>query len=228
MTMNKTLLKTIVGFGCAISMGIGSQASAALITSIPGGSVVPMQSVNYFGPGPITFDGGEVTWSSTNAAHQGGSVFGYTNGYGFLSNGFWVGNPSMAGLNDSTAYYGVTDTMTFSFANPLADVGGLLNYVPGYSNPTTIAVYDSSHNLIESATLSFTTGGGQNQGQFLGFLENSPMISSLTLTDNYIGITNLTTTTSNIPITPTPIPAAVWMVGSALFGVFGFARKTTT
>ena len=54
------------------------------------------------------------------------------------------------------------------------------------------------------------------------------MISSLTLTDNYIGITNLTTTTSNIPITPTPIPTAVWMVGSALFGVFGFARKTTT
>lgn len=32
----------------------------------------------------------------------------------------------------------------------------------------------------------------------------------------------------NVQITTaTPIPAAVWMVGSALFGVFGFARKKT-
>ena len=78
-------------------------ASATVVTSIPGGTVVPMPALNYFGPGPQVFGPG-ITWTSTNAVNQGGSVFGYTGGYGFSGNGFWDGSLGpMAGLNDSKA-----------------------------------------------------------------------------------------------------------------------------
>jgi hypothetical protein len=191
-------------------------ALAAVVTSIPGGTVVPMPAVNYFGPGPETFGPG-ITWSSTNASIQGGSVFGFTDGYGFSSNGSWdsfIG--PMAGVNDSTDAYGVTDTMTFAFSSPLSAVGGFLNYVPFSSNPTTIAVYDSSHTLIESTTLTFLTGGGTDTGQFLGFQESTANISYFTLTDNYVGIVNLTILGSSVPE-----PGSVTLLGLGLASVGG-------
>ena len=74
------------------------------------------------------------------------SLFGaHSDSYGFGTNGQWTGALGpMAGLNDATDYFTVTDTMTFAFATPVSAVGGFLNYTPGFSTPTTIAVYDSS------------------------------------------------------------------------------------
>ena len=96
-------------------------------------------------------------------------------------------------LNDAFIRYNVTDTMTFAFSTPVSAVGGFMNYAPDGSTPTIIAVYDASNTLIESAELTFITGGGANTGFFFGFQEASNTISYFRLTDNYIGITNLTT-----------------------------------
>ncbi|MGA9564916.1 MAG: PEP-CTERM sorting domain-containing protein [Candidatus Korobacteraceae bacterium] len=196
------------------------QAGASVVTSLPGGSVIPMPAVNYFGGGPITFGPG-ITWSSANAFNGGGSAFGYTGIYGaysFLANGNWTGALGpMAGLNDSTDFYGVTDTMTFAFTTPLYAVGGFLNYVPFSSNPTTIAVYDSSMNLIESYNLSFTTSGADDTGAFYGFQESTADISYFTLTDNYVGITDLTVVS--------PEPGSILLIGTGLLGVFGYGRR---
>lgn len=218
--------------GCAMrkflvllfTVGIFSvvQAGAGVITSLPTGTIIPMPAVNYFGPGPQTFGPG-ITWSSTNAFNGGGAVFGFTPGpcpffcYSFLANGNWVGGlPPMAGLNDSTDFYGVTDSMTFAFATPVSAVGGFLNYVPGSSTPTTIAVYDSSMSLIDSFTLSFITNGGNDTGAFYGFQETTP-ISYFTLTDNFIGITNLTIVS--------PEPSSFLLIGSGLVAVIGYGRR---
>jgi hypothetical protein len=196
-------------FALALS---GGPASASVVTSIPGGKVIPFPVVNYYGPGPQTFGPG-ITWTSTNASNEGGSTFGYTGGYGFGANGFW--NFDMSGVNDSTDAFGVTDTMTFSFATPVSAVGGFLNYTPGGSTPTTIAVYNSSDTLIESYDLTFLTGGATDTGEFFGFAESTPDIASFTLTDNFIGITNLTTA-----ITPEPsmLLPLVGLLGMLAFG----------
>jgi PEP-CTERM motif len=123
----------------------------------------------------------------------------------------------MAGLNDSTDFYGVTDTMTFAFASPVLAVGGFLNYVPYSSNPTTIAVWDSAGNLIESYDLSFITSGADDTGAFYGFQESTADISYFTLTDNYIGITDLTVVS--------PEPSSILLIGTGLLGAFGYGRR---
>jgi PEP-CTERM motif len=208
-----------------VSSLLAIQAGGSVVTSIPGGTVIPMPALDYFGGGPQTFGTTNiVTWSSTNdgiSCCQGGSVFGYTSGYGFGSNGFWTGALGpMAGVNDANVFYGVTDTMTFSFANPVSAVGGFLNYYPdGITTPTTIAVYDAQGTLIESYDLTFATDGSDDSGAFYGFLESSPIIKSFTLTDNYLAIANLTTATA------TPEPSSLLLIGAGLLGVVGYGRK---
>jgi hypothetical protein len=195
---------------------------ANLVTSIPGGTVLALPGINYFGPGPITVAPG-VVWSSTNASNQGGSVYGYTGTYGYGGNGYWSGllGP-MAGVNDSTDAYGVTDTMSFSFASPVSAVGGFLNYLPGSQNATTIAVWDGA-NLIESANLTFLTGGGTDEGEFLGFSESTPDITGFTLTDNYIGITDLTV--SGLSVVPETPSVSVIALAFAALAAFGWSSK---
>jgi len=206
---------------------VGTQAGATVVFSWTGGTLQIPPSINYFGPGPQTFGVGNVVWSSTNAANQGGSVFGYTGGYGFINNGFWDGALGpMIGLNDSFDAYGVTDTMTFAFASPLRSVGAFFNYVPGDSTITTIAVYDASHTLIESynPTWNFGNTGCIDCGQLVGFAEGTANISYLTLTDNYVALVNLTT---DFNTSTTPEPSSLLLLGSGVLGLAGVIRRKT-
>ena len=189
----------ITGIGISIIV-LAAVAGAEVVTSLPGGTVVPIPGDDYYGPGPQVFGGIQWTSSNPDTSMSGASLFGYTELYGFGSNGTWTGALGpMAGLNSALGVVSVIHTMTFEFSTPVSGVGGFMNYVPGYGNPV-ISVYDSGHNLIESHTLNFSTNGALNAGFFYGFLEGSPVIRYFTLSNSYIGIVNLTvTTTASVP-----------------------------
>ncbi|MBV6325000.1 PEP-CTERM sorting domain-containing protein [Duganella sp. HSC-15S17] len=178
------------------------------MTSLPGATTLTMPVLNYFGAGPLNLAPG-VDWSSANS----NSVFGYGDGYGFADNGRWSGL-TMAGTNDQSS------TMTLAFSQAVAGVGAFFNYVPVYYGPATIAVYDATHTLIESTTLTFTTNGGQNQGEFHGFLESAPSISFLTMSGAYIGATGFA-----VQAVPEPETYAMLLTGLGLLGVAARRRK---
>jgi hypothetical protein len=196
-----------------------SQAGAGVDFSLPSSAYIQIPTANYFGGGPQSGVG--YTWTSTNTTNQGGSVFGLTSGYGFGNNGIWDGALGpMAGVNDSYANFSVTDTMTFAFTDPVSIIGGFMNYVPGGSTPTTIAVYDSGMNLIESYNLTFLTGQVTDAGQTLGFQEATADISYFTMTGNYIGIVSVSGT--NIL---SPEPGSMMLLGSGILLAIGLGRR---
>jgi hypothetical protein len=199
--MKATRLFMVAGFALCIFIS-ASPGGAELVTSLPDGTIIRMPELDYEGCGPKTFGpDNSVTWSSTFPL----SVFGGTQGAYFNTNGLWLVLAVVPWMGPIAVLQDASHTMTFEFSKPVQAVGGFLNYsyYPTRTN-FSIAVYDSSHTLIEDKTLSFTTDGGYNQGFFYGFQEASNKIRYFTLTGSVIGITNLTTVTG--PESPVILP----------------------
>jgi len=213
-----TIRKMLKGATLVLALAAGASAANAGVWGGAGGSAVAMPAVNYFGAGPVAGSG--YTWSSTNSSTQGGSVFGYTGGYGFSSNGNWSGTP-MAGVNDASDVYSVVDTMTFAFDAPVSAFGGEINWVPNRL-PVTIAAYDSSWTLIESLTLSAAGANLQSPDAFYGFIEGSASIKYFTLTDGYVGIRNMQAISESSGV-PEPASWATLILG--FFGIGSLLRR---
>jgi len=193
-------------------------ARATVVSALPDGVIVPIPPASDtlgFGAGPVSFGPG-ITWTSTTAS----SVFGYTGafGYGFDGNGLWNSLLfPMAGLNDSEA------TMTFAFDSPVAGVGGFVNYSPSFG-PATLAIYDGSMNLLDSVSLTFTTDLQFNGGEFVGFLLDTPEIRYFTLSDSYVGVTQLTVQ-DMVSTAPVPEPGSLLLLGAGLAGLAKRKRR---
>lgn len=214
--MKKLALLTIALF----SVGALTASAAGVTVTVGNGPTaadIAIPDDLNFGGGPVSW--GNYTWTSTNLYSGGGSVFGYTGGLGFGSNGSWdsaVG-PAIS-LNDSTDDYGVTDSMTIAFKNPVTAFADLFNYAPeSPTTPTTISVYGVGGNLLDSYVLNFSTNGATDSGEWLGFASTTP-IGYFTMSDNYISMAD----------SPAPEPSSLTyllLVGGICGGATFFARR---
>lgn len=130
-------------------------ANAALVTSLPGATSIPLSATNIFTAGPVSVAPG-ITWSSTYDY----SVIGFTDDYSLSSNGRWNGEPAFYGLNREIG------TMTWAFDAAVSGAGGFVNYVP-FAGAATMRVLDSGLNVLESYVLDISTDiDSRNAGEF--------------------------------------------------------------
>lgn len=194
---------------CAFSV---ASASGAVITSLPGGTSLPIPSVNLLGEfGPQNLAPG-VVFTSTEP-----SAYGWTGGYGFSTNGFWSG-PPMIGLDTSSGFFDIT------FATPIAGFLGELNWTvdQNLGVNSSISIYDSFDNLLESLVLendaNLVTPG------YWGFLRATADISKVRFSEEFIGVRDITTTLSTNAV---PEPTSCCVFGAiGLIGCLMRRRRT--
>jgi len=203
----------------AVAAFLAGAAHAAPVTSLAGATVYSFGNSNQFTAGPVAVAAG-INWSSDNLLPGNSrSVYGYTQIYGFVSNGAWS-NLSMIGTNSQTA------TMRIDFNSSVAGVGAFLNWArlddgQPFGNPATISIYDSANTLLESFTLTFGPLGGINNGEFHGFLRNTADIASIRFSGSLIGAANLEVLAGN----SVPVPGTLALGALGLLAMGALRRR---
>jgi hypothetical protein len=195
------------GAAAALALSLGAaDASAAVVTSLPGGTSETMPVTQYFGSGPVTFGADNLTWTSSYFF----SVEGYNLGYGFVGNGDWSGGDGMIGLN---WYVG---TMDVKFSKPVSGVVAEINWAePGFSEglPVTLTAFNSANQLID--TIVFDNGSGSNlvAPGVWGFKDAD--ISRIEFSNGFIGARDFSIIAGGVP---EPGEWTLMLVGIGLIG----------
>ena len=231
-------MRTGVGLTLAFAAVTSSGVRADFITSAAGltdAKIVTFSQFSSgfaFGPGPAAVGGlvGErITFSSSNAATNGGAFLG-TGTYRISPNGTWDrGRGGFVGLNAGVG------TITIAFLDaPVAQVGGFLNYAvsPGLPD-VTVAVLAADGTVLESDNLAqlapISTPGTTNSGAFRGISRTQADIYGFRVANSFVVLDDLTfsRTPGVAPVNPVPGPATIvlGLVGVLSAGLGRFVRS---
>jgi hypothetical protein len=200
-------MKTLALGLAAILVASAAPAAAAVISSLPGGQAQAMPAVDDQGTGPHTF--GAITWSSNGVQ----SLFGWTDTYGFLDNGEWVGTP-MAGTN------GTEPVMSFTFSSPIAAFLAEVNWPELPEEDAFVRAYGAGGVLLEELQVLDYGENAVTPG-YMGFRRTSAEITRIEFAGGYLGARNIA-----ILAEPGAIPEpATWGLLIAGFGLAGGALR---
>ncbi len=152
---------------------------------------------------------------------NGGSYFAGGSTVSLGGNGSWDGSIRYLGVNSDANAIFRTDTVYLYFSHPIAGFSALLNYNPNSgSAPTISALAQDTSVLGSDSAISFSTPGfatGVNQGRVFGFLNATPNIS-------FIALSNASAVLGNIAITygasvAVPEPMTLAILGTGLLGL---------
>ena len=209
-----------------ILLSMPAIARADLISSVSGISSTVIDFEQFAGTGynftfgPVQIGGvvGMDVVFTANPAGRGisgsGSVLG-SGTYGLGANGEWGGNQTYSGLDSSAGW------MTYTFvSDPVARVGGFLNYAPGAGPDVTIEALDAAGNTLESYRLPqvapIDTPGGLNAGAFRGISRASADIAAFRVSNQFVVLDNLTFSAA-----PVPEPSTLVLLASGGLALFG-------
>ena len=212
-------IKSILGTVCACYaiVSFNANASAINIWNFSGNeTVIDFESLGGVAPEPGPFSIGPVTFSESST------------GSGTSSPGWRVLNTNLLGTDsDILTDNSGQSNIVLDFSTPVTRAG----LVVGIGNESEITDYqidffDTEYNVIGS--LSYSIFWRSNGGFFAGW-ENASGISRIQIIEasnngRVGGIDDIRF--ENVAITPpVPIPAAVWLFGSGLIALAGFARR---
>lgn len=216
------LLKSAIALAAALMLAPGF-SSAALVTSLPGASAIPLAAFNVYGVGPLAIAPG-ITWS----AFDNNAEAGWTGLHGLGVNGRWEGPNPFYGLEvgDGTSRI----SMTWAFDTPVSGVGGLINYAPGAGDlniTSVIQVLDSTFNILEYYDLTISapisTPGAINAGVFLAIDRAGDDISYFRVWNDALVLRNLTVQFD--PPIGVPEPMTLPLLGAGLAGIALMRRR---
>lgn len=203
------------------AMSAAPALAVPITTADPGSLITQFGGTAAFTGGPVTLENGVVYTSNYSM-----SVVNYRSSYNFAGNGDWQNaGPNgigFAGVNLGTAIVRLT------LPNLASQVGGFLNYAPGFGT-FTIRALDDLGNVLESLTISgnatydILTPGGVDAGAYRGFDVGSALIRSFELEGSYGAITDFTflapaAGAPELNSTAATLPLAFLAIGLALVG----------
>ena len=154
--------------------------------------------------------GWESGWLGQNSNLT--NYYGVGGGRGNNPDGLWIGET------------------TINFATPFGSTITQFSIdTTTFASPVTFEAFDMNNNLIYSSQITVLDGALTNPGTYQNMSFNSTDgVSKIEFLGSYVwGNTSIdnviVTTNGNVAITP--IPSAIWLVGSALAGLVGFGRR---
>jgi hypothetical protein len=145
-------------------------------------------------------------------------------------------NTSRGGLGDPDSQQGglffLSGTETYMNVDGGFDTGFSF-YYSAINNTGSVSVYDDYNgtgNLLATLNLDLTVSdcGPDYNAAFCPFVASGIGFSGIAKSVSFAGVANQIVfddvTFGSISPAPVPLPAAVWLFGSALLGMFGFSR----
>jgi hypothetical protein len=217
-----TILKSLI-VGALLTTA--STVSAAVVTTLPGGTAIPIPALDLV-TNSSTAIGGGITFSSDV---PGGSILGKTSATTFGNGTFGPNDPHLF-LNASANGYNYA-TMSLTFATPTSGFLADIRWTDGGPNIGNLAynsasfgAYDANNNLLEF--YQFNNNGnsvGKQPGTY-GFSYQSAIIARVDFYNAFMGVRDLQYIGPAIGVSPAPEPAT-WLMAIAGFGLLGGALR---
>ncbi|MDH5484284.1 MAG: VPLPA-CTERM sorting domain-containing protein [Gammaproteobacteria bacterium] len=199
----KIFLKTLAA---TAAIFVTTQAQAITLTFEDG--VAGSSAETFYSSLGVTFSGGGLLADGADGGMAGQPIFG-------------GGRIGTFNKDSSGAYSDSFFDIWIHFGHDVYDVSG--DYFGNLGYGGAVTAYDASGNVLDSMSFSALTGSTTDVGMLasFGFSSTSAIAEIHMISDGATAATML----DNLSFAPVPVPAAVWLFGSGLIGLVGFARQ---
>jgi hypothetical protein len=237
-----SLSKGMVSSMIAVSLSLGSMSAGAftIVSSIGGAPSAGVTKWNFDTPGDVSQaldlpTGVSSITFNPDAKRVTGSVSGqYAAPYlsGGNGAGFGPGGTDQANGPDATPYLTTGSTgsvpgagITIEFSTALRYLGLLWGSVDTYNTVTFLMGNVAIGSITGSDVLASPVGNQGENGTVYVNINSDVDFDKVVFTSSQYAFEFDNLAFGERPITPVPIPAAAWLLGSGLLALFGVARR---
>ncbi|GEM_PF-5424650 len=129
----------------------------------------------------------------------------------------------------NNAIWGVSNITSANLSLQLSLAGSpTVNFSYNFDISQDPNTYTDTLTFSPVGSTQFNLGGQSYSFNLLGFYDLGHIYTGITVLDDETKQNSLYATVTAIPTTPVPAPAALWLLGSGLIGLAGFAKRKHT